>query len=185
MNIPMNYVNYQCLNALNKLNNNTKRQRFTPEEDQLIKTLADDKKLSWDEISKRLPGRTGRQCKDRYNNYLNKVVVHKEWTKEEDKIILEKYQELGPRWTAISNYLEGRSGNNVKNRWYKYILKHFSSENIQTSATFPRKRKNQTETSQTSSENETVDDPFLQGINPDIDFDFFYMEQDFENCSLF
>ena len=75
---------------------NTRRQRFSPAEDELIKKLAKDDSLSWDDIAKHIPGRTGRQCKDRYNVYLNTVVSHKEWTPEEDEIIIQKYKELGP-----------------------------------------------------------------------------------------
>ena len=117
----------------------TLRKRFTPEEDMLIKAIAMKGIMSWDEIAKHLPGRTGRQCKDRYNNYLSKAVVHKNWTKEEDQIIIEKYRQFGPRWTVISNFLNARSGNNVKNRWYKYILKRQSD--ITTTAPLPRKKK--------------------------------------------
>lgn len=117
----------------------TLRKRFTPNEDMLLKTIVMRGMMSWDEIAKYLPGRTGRQCRDRYNNYLSKTVVHKNWTKEEDQIIIEKYRQYGPRWTVISNFLDSRSGNNVKNRWYKYILKRQSD--ITTTAPLPRKKK--------------------------------------------
>ena len=117
----------------------TLRKRFTPDEDLLLKAMTMKGNMSWDEIAKHLPGRTGRQCRDRYNNYLNKTVIHKNWTKEEDRIIIEKYRQFGPRWTVISNFLEARSGNNVKNRWYKYITKRYTD--ITTTAPMPRKKK--------------------------------------------
>ena len=120
----------------------TLRKRFTPSEDALLKTIVMNGIMSWDEIAKYLPGRTGRQCRDRYNNYLSKTVIQKNWTKEEDQIIIEKYRQYGPRWTVISNFLDARSGNNVKNRWYKYILKRQSD--ITTTAPLPRKKKTQT-----------------------------------------
>ena len=69
-------------------------------------------------------------------------MIQKNWTKEEDQIIIEKYRQYGPRWTVISNFLDARSGNNVKNRWYKYILKRQSD--ITTTAPLPRKKKTQT-----------------------------------------
>ena len=117
----------------------TLRKRFTPSEDMLLKAIAMRGMMSWDEVAKYLPGRTGRQCRDRYNNYLSKTVIPKNWTEEEDQIIIEKYRQYGPRWTVISNFLNARSGNNVKNRWYKYILKRESD--ITTTATMPRKKK--------------------------------------------
>ena len=104
-------------------NSSTSRQRFTPLEDMIIRNLAVNRQLSWDDIAKQLPGRTGRQCRDRYNKYLTTFVVNREWTDEEDNIIIQKYKELGPRWTQIAQFLEGRNGNNVKNRWYKHLKK--------------------------------------------------------------
>lgn len=118
---------------------NTSRVRFTPDEDMMIRNLVLNTTKNWEEIARHLPGRTPRQCRDRYNTYLNKVLVQKDWTEEEDRIIIEKYKEIGPRWVQISNFLKNRGGNNVKNRFYKYISKKFS--NLETKASLPRKKK--------------------------------------------
>lgn len=105
-------------------------QRFTPQEDELLRSLVKDKKTkTWKEIAEMLPGRSATQCRDRYNQYLCKEVVAKPWTVEEDQIILEKYKILGPKWTQISQFLPGRSGNNVKNRWNCSLYKHNESPN--------------------------------------------------------
>ena len=47
----------------------------------------------------------------------------KPFTKEEDNIIIEKYNELGPYWTKISQFLQNRPQNRIKNRFYSYINK--------------------------------------------------------------
>jgi hypothetical protein len=39
------------------------------------------------------------------------------WTTDEDRLLLTKYRELGPRWTVIRQFFNNRSVNNVKNRW--------------------------------------------------------------------
>ncbi|EAX85593.1 Myb-like DNA-binding domain containing protein [Trichomonas vaginalis G3] len=113
---------------------NTLRKRFSEQEDALLKSLVEDEGIkNWEEISKRMPSRTSRQCRDRYNNYLFKEIINKPWTPEEDRIILEKYMILGPHWVKISEYLDARSGNNVKNRWHKYLskLKNINQEKPQ------------------------------------------------------
>ncbi|EAY16797.1 Myb-like DNA-binding domain containing protein [Trichomonas vaginalis G3] len=149
------------------------RKRFTEAEDNLLRTLRANDKMTWDEIASYLPGRTGRQCKDRYNNYLNQQIVLKNWTTEEDFIIIQKYQQYGPRWTTIAKFLNNRSGNNVKNRWYKSIALRYP--NLQTVATAPRHNKKpespvvENQNSDSSSEvfNDDIfeyhelDDPFL------------------------
>lgn len=100
-------------------------RRFTPEEDALIKDLVENKKISpWSEVAKYIPGRTGPQCRDRYNSYLYSSTSSKSWTAAEDKIIVDKYKEFGPRWVLISRFLPGRNGNSIKNRWHKALVKY-------------------------------------------------------------
>ena len=102
----------------------TCRKRFTPDEDAELKELCNIPNLvNWEDVAKQMPGRTARQCRDRYNATLKNYIEKKPWTKEEDDIIIEKYLEIGPRWVTISSFLVGRSGNNVKNRWHKHINK--------------------------------------------------------------
>ena len=113
--------------------NSTRRKRFTEAEDNRLKALVKREGIrNWEEIARRMPGRSSRQCRDRYNNYLFKEILHKPWSPEEDKIIVEKYQIYGPHWVKISQFLEARSGNNVKNRWHKYLSKNALQTDIQT-----------------------------------------------------
>lgn len=101
------------------------RKRFTKEEDDYLRVLATDPNLkTWRDIANYLPGRTAAQCRDRYNQYLAPTIVRKNWTEEEDQIIIEKYKEYGPNWKKISEFLPGRSGNNIKNRWNGPLQKY-------------------------------------------------------------
>lgn len=102
----------------------TRRKRFSQDEDELLKHVVNDLHVkSWEEIAKHMPGRTARQCRDRFNNYLFKEISATNFTPEEDEIIIQKYHEFGPRWAAIARLLNKRSGNTVKNRWYKCLSK--------------------------------------------------------------
>lgn len=102
----------------------TTRKWFTPDEDKIIlESITSSKKKNWKQIAEKIPGRNARQCRDRYNNSLKNKIEKKPWTKEEDEIIIRKFFEIGPKWVTISAFLNGRSGNNVKNRWHKYINK--------------------------------------------------------------
>lgn len=106
-------------------------KRFTKEEDDILRSIARDKRnKTWKEIADMLPGRTATQCRDRYNQYLSKDVVNRPWTPEEDQIIIEKYKIYGPRWVQISTYLNGRSGNNVKNRWNSALTKYHDTPTV-------------------------------------------------------
>jgi hypothetical protein len=77
----------------------------------------------WEAIATYLPSLTGRQCRDRYKNYLLDTLAPGPWLPDEDEIVVQKYAELGPKWVEIAKSLNGRSGNDVKNRWHKHIAK--------------------------------------------------------------
>lgn len=95
-----------------------KKQKFTPEEDkkllELIKTYG---LFDWESISDEMPNRTPRQCRDRWNYYLNPDVRTNEWTEEEDKLLLKKYEKYGPKWSKIAQFFDNRTDVNIKNHY--------------------------------------------------------------------
>lgn len=105
------------------------RRKFSPEEDiKLSRAIALQGPRKWDQIALSLPGRTGRQCRDRFHNYLNPSLTNGPWTREEDKLLEQKVYELGQHWNKIVRFFRGRSANNIKNRWYTYICKQKQSQ---------------------------------------------------------
>jgi hypothetical protein len=43
----------------------------------------------WSKIAAELPGRIGKQCRERWHNHLNPDINKKPWTEEEDRRIIE------------------------------------------------------------------------------------------------
>lgn len=115
----------------NKEKNEIKRgKKFTPEEDEKLKKLVDEMgSQKWDLIAAEMPGRNGRQCRDRYKNYLIPGYFNGQWSKEEDLILRTKFKELGPQWSKIADFLKNRSSNCVKNRWNYFVSKHLDETN--------------------------------------------------------
>lgn len=123
----MNFNLMQCINM------NTKRQKFTQEEDQiLLKVVGLRGEGKWNEIASFLKGRTGRQCRDRYFNYLRPGFKNDPWTQEEDNILIEKMQQYGSRWSCVAKYLSGRSQNSIKNRWNFCLRRRFENKSSNT-----------------------------------------------------
>jgi hypothetical protein len=88
----------------------------------------------WEEIAAFMPKRCGRQCRNRYFNSLMDTLKKGPWAPEEDAIVLDKHSEIGAHWVQISKFLPGRSGNDVKNRWYKFLSKRVAAGQVD----FPR-----------------------------------------------
>ena len=100
------------------------KSKFTQEEDlQLVKLILSQKEPDWSWIASQMPNRNPRQCRERWANYLNPNLHKGEWTEEEDNIILEKKNVHGQKWSIIASYLNGRSGNDVRNRWLM-LMRH-------------------------------------------------------------
>lgn len=94
------------------------RQMFTMDEDDRLCALVKEYgEKNWRTISKHMPNRTTRQCRERYRNYLSPTVKNGPWTPEEDLLLEQKYLEYGPKWATIAQFFRSRSDVNIKNRW--------------------------------------------------------------------
>jgi hypothetical protein len=107
------------------------RRKFTADEDDHLRALVlQFGPRDWVTIGRHMPGRNPRQCRHRYNNYLIDDHQFTAWTESEEETLIAKYRELGPRWVKIATHLPGRTGNEVKNRWNKHILKRRRHEEL-------------------------------------------------------
>lgn len=100
------------------------KRRFTPTEDSIIISLAKPNcSNDWSIIAKSVEKRSARQCRDRWNNYLNPNLNKDEWIPEEDELLMKIFNEKGPQWKSFSLLFKGRSINNVRNRCFKLLRK--------------------------------------------------------------
>jgi hypothetical protein len=93
-------------------------RKFTVEEDEQLRAAVEDCGVgNWRGIASRLPGRTVRQVRDRWQSYLSEEVRSEAWSGEEDERLLSLYGEHGGKWVKISQCLPGRTDVMVKNRY--------------------------------------------------------------------
>jgi hypothetical protein len=73
--------------------------------------------INWSQISFHVPGRSGKQCRERWLGKLSPDVTHGNWSPDEDTMIFKKRSELGNSWAKIHEFLPHRSIGSIKNRW--------------------------------------------------------------------
>ncbi|KAK8887102.1 hypothetical protein M9Y10_038139 [Tritrichomonas musculus] len=124
------------------------RKQFSQEEDaDLIRFVESYRgtEIKWKEISLKMKDRSIRQCKERWEKYLNPSLSVDPWTPEEDDVIINMFYEFGPKWTLISNMLENRTDIMVRNRWNvinRKVLKTHKKKNKDKKNKNTRKTKN-------------------------------------------
>ncbi|KAK3146058.1 hypothetical protein QOZ80_3BG0260970 [Eleusine coracana subsp. coracana] len=91
---------------------------WTPQEDATLARLADEHGgRHWRRVAELMPGRSSRQCRDRWRHQLARSVYHRPFTAADDEELARLFLRHGGRWSAVSRAAHRRTSRVMRRRW--------------------------------------------------------------------
>ena len=102
-----------------------KRKIFSKEEDLLLlRAIKLIPSKNWKEISKLVPTRTPRQCRERWYYHLGCLNSNEKWSNEEEELLIKLIEQYGKKWSIIKKKFPNRNYTSIKNHWNLYLSKN-------------------------------------------------------------
>merc|ERR1711865_511996 len=123
------------------IDDDIKKGPWTEEEDETVRMgvrcadVESVRQIRWSDLATQVPGRTGKQVRERWYNHLDPSVNKGPWTAAEMLTLHEVHSRLGNQWSKIAEHLPGRTQNHIKNRWNSIKRKNSSSSSSSSSST--------------------------------------------------
>jgi hypothetical protein len=98
-----------------------KKGQWTEDEDAAVREQVElaggALNVKWNAVADALPGRLGKQVRERWQNHLDPALSKEPWEEAEDQLLVSLQAVMGNKWSEIARAFGGRSENSVKNRW--------------------------------------------------------------------
>jgi len=149
---------------------------WTPNEDLALFSLLQARNMTpvcWQEVANYLPGRTSKQCRERWNEHLNPNVDHTAFTEEEDAIILQAQLEMGNKWKDITKRIRSqRTSTSIKVRWHHLQRRLASLHKLELSLSALTHINDHMTVVHTNNSSSNIKNEIMSNQENEMDFDF-------------
>lgn len=100
---------------------NNQRKKWTSQESATLRenvAIFGGKPVEWRMVAKSLPGRSAKQCRERWINQEDPSINHQPITEEEWRHILLERNKHGNNWAKIAESMPTRTPNQIKNKYH-------------------------------------------------------------------
>ena len=107
---------------------------WTKDEDKKLSRLAEQYGCDWEYIAPYFAEKTASQLRYRWKNKLDPNLKTKDWTQEEELVLVELLLQVGCNWEKISDLMPGRSPNSIRNKYIsklRYLLTEAEIDQIE------------------------------------------------------
>eukprot|EP00884_Botryococcus_braunii_P013629 jgi/Botrbrau1/22267/Bobra.0138s0027.1 len=94
---------------------------WTSQEDKLLSEWQAKLGNRWSAVAKKIPGRTGQQCAQRWRHKVNPNIRKEKWTDDEDRQLMRLFKTYGNAWAEISRCMNGRTDQQCMGRWRRHL----------------------------------------------------------------
>ncbi|KAK9846618.1 hypothetical protein WJX81_007698 [Elliptochloris bilobata] len=98
-----------------------KTGQWTDAEDALLAEWQGKLGNRWSAVAKKVVGRTGQQCAQRWRHKVNPNIRKDKWTDAEDKALMRLVKTYGCAWAEISRLMDGRTDQQCMGRWRRHL----------------------------------------------------------------
>jgi hypothetical protein len=96
------------------------------EDDRILAFVEGHGTKDWAKLAADLPGRTSKQCRERFKNHLDPAVQRIPWKEEDDQQLIGLHERYGNQWSLIASFFDGRTDHCIKNRWNSTVKKRLA-----------------------------------------------------------
>ncbi|CAN6237809.1 unnamed protein product [Urochloa humidicola] len=105
-----------------------RRGAWSQEENEiLIEMVNANSSKDWLSIARAVPGRSRKQCRDRWTHYLDPAVNQMPWSEQEEIDLIRAHKIHGNKWCELAKLFPGRTGKAIKNYWAGSMKKKIKS----------------------------------------------------------